>query len=238
VLKSRIPGAVPEYFNNFSDQTEAVKTGKIAGFLVDEPMARDIINRTSGLASLKELLTADGYAFAFPKNQAKLQKEVNAALKEMRHSGALKEIEARWFGGDESAKFLPDFKTEGKNGVIRLATNSGMAPFAYMKHGKMAGYDIEIAMVIASKLGRTLEIVDMDIAAIIPSLITGKSDMAARGAAETQVVIPGKQALDQVVIPGKQALEKPRKRCLFNRLDMHRGRGVKAAGNSSSLVAT
>lgn len=186
LLKSRIPGAVPEYFNNFSDQTEAVKTGKIAGFLVDEPMARDIMNRTSGLAILKELLTADGYAFAFPKNQAKLQKEVNAALKEMRHSGALQEIEARWFGGDESAKVLPDFKTEGKNGVIRLATNSGMAPFAYMKHGKMAGYDIEIARVIASKLGRTLEIVDMDIAAIIPSLITGKSDMAACGITVTE----------------------------------------------------
>lgn len=186
VLKSRIPGAVPEYFNNFSDQTEAVKTGKIAGFLVDEPMARDIMNHTSGIACLKELLTSDGYAFAFPKNQTKLQKEVNAALKEMRHSGALKEIEARWFGADESAKILPDLKTEGANGVIRLATNSGMAPFAYMKHGKMSGYDIEIARVIASKLGRTLEIVDMDIAAIIPSLITGKSDMAACGITVTE----------------------------------------------------
>jgi len=186
VLKSRVPGAVPEYFNNFSDQTEAVKTGKIAGFLVDEPMARDIMNHTSGLVCLKELLTSDGYAFAFPKNQARLQKEVNAALKEMRHSGALQEIEARWFGGDESAKVLPDLRTEGQNGVIRLATNSGMAPFAYMKHGKLAGYDIEIARVIASKLGRTLEIVDMDIAAIIPSLITGKSDMAACGITITE----------------------------------------------------
>ena len=186
VLKSRIPGAVPEYFNNFSDQAEAVRTGKIAGFLVDEPMARDILNHTSGLVCLKELLTSDGYAFAFSKNQPQLQKEVNAVLKEMRHSGALQEIEARWFGGDESAKVLPDLRTQGQNGVIRLATNSGMAPFAYMKHGKLAGYDIEMAMFIAAKLGRTLEIVDMDIAAIIPSLITGKSDMAACGITITE----------------------------------------------------
>ena len=178
VLKSRIPGAVPEYFNNFSDQTAAVKAGKIAGFLVDEPIARDIFNHTSGVTTLKKTLTSDGYAFAFSKSQSDLQKQVNAALKEMQEDGTLKKIDARWFGKDDAAKVLPDLELDGKNGIIRFATNSSIAPFAYMKHGKMVGYDIEIIMRIASKLGRKLEIVDMDFAAIIPSLVSGKSHMA------------------------------------------------------------
>ncbi len=181
VLKSHIPGAVPEYFNNFSDQSAAVKAGKIAGFLVDEPMARDILNNTSGLTILKKTLTSDGYAFAFSKSQAQLHQQVNAALKEMQDNGTMKKIDAKWFGRDEAAKVLPDIKLNGKNGVIRLATNSNLAPFAYIKHGRMVGYDIEIAMIIASKLGRTLEIADMDCAVIIPSLVSGKSDMAAGG---------------------------------------------------------
>jgi len=181
LLSQRIPGAVPEHFNNFSDQTEAVKTGKIAGFLVDEPIAKDIINHTSGMTFLKEMLSADGYAFAFAKNQPGLHRQVDAALREMRDNGTLKKLEAKWFGRDDAARVLPDLKPDGKNGVIRLATNSNLAPFAYIKNGKMVGYDIEIAMIIASKLGRKLEITDMDFAAFIPSLVSGKSDMAAGG---------------------------------------------------------
>lgn len=181
LLKSRVPGAIPEYFNNFSDQAEAVKSGKIAGFLADEPLARDILNHTSGLGYLDEKLSSDGYAFAFSKNRPELHKRVNDILQEMRNNGMLKKIDARWFGKDEAAKVLPDIKIEGKNGIIRLATNSGLAPFAYIKQGKMVGYDIEIAMIIAAKLGCQLEIVDMDFTAIIPSLLSGKNDMAAGG---------------------------------------------------------
>ncbi len=181
VLKSQISGALPEYFNTIADQVEAVKSGKIAGFLVDEPLARDILNNTTGVITLKKTLTSDGYAFAFAKDRTELHRQFDAALKEMRDDGTLKKIDARWFGKDDSVKVLPDLLPAGKNGVIRLATNSNMAPFAYIKHGKMVGYDIEIAMRIAAKLGHTLEIVDMDFAAIIPSLISGKSDMAAGG---------------------------------------------------------
>ncbi|HLZ19350.1 MAG TPA: ABC transporter permease subunit, partial [Smithellaceae bacterium] len=181
VLKSRISGALPEYFNTVADQVEAVKSGKIAGFLVDEPLARDIINNTAGVTTLNKTLTSDGYAFAFAKDRTELHSQFDAALKEMRDDGTLQKIDARWFGKEDTVKVLPDLMPAGKNGVIRLATNSNMAPFAYIKHGKMVGYDIEIAMRIAAKLGHTLEIVDMDFAAIIPSLISGKSDMAAGG---------------------------------------------------------
>jgi len=186
MLKKYVPGAVPEYFNSFSDETEALKTGKIAAFLVDEPVARDIINRTSGVITLEKALTTHSYAFAFSKTQTGLHQEVNAALKAMQDDGTLKKIDARWFGRDEAAKVLPDIKLEGKNGVIRFATNSNLAPFAYHQHGKMVGYDIDIIMRIASKLGRKLEIVDMDVAAIIPSLISGKSHMAGCGITMTE----------------------------------------------------
>jgi len=178
MLKKHIPGAVPEYFNAFSDQTAALKAGKISGFLVDEPIARDIINKTAGVTFLKKPLSSDGYAFAFSKNQTALRGQVNALLKEMRANGEIAKIDAKWFGKDEAAKILPGRNPEGKNGVLRFATNSNLAPFAYVKDGKIVGYDIEIAEAVAGKLGRRLEIVNLDFAAIIPSLVAGKSDMA------------------------------------------------------------
>ena len=186
VLNRHNPQALPEYYNNFSDQTEALKTGKIAGFLVDEPIARDIVNHSSGLTTLKKLLTSDGYAFAFAKNQTNLHQQVNSALRELMNDGSIKKLEEKWFGTNDAAKVLPDLKLENKNGVIRLATNGNLAPFAFVKDGKMVGYDIEIAMIIAQKLGRSLEITDMDFAAIIPSLVSGKNDMGAGGIIVTE----------------------------------------------------
>ena len=178
ILKEHLPGAIPEYFNSFTDQTAAVEAGKIAGFLVDEPIARDIVNNTSGVTYLKKVLRADGYAYAFAQSQSALRDQVNAALLELQDSGEIQRIDARWFGKEEAVKVLPALKVEGKNGVIRFATFGNIAPFVYLKNGRLVGYDIELAMRIADKLGRRLEIVNMDFAALIPSLVSGKADMA------------------------------------------------------------
>ena len=179
VLREQMPGAVPEFFNSFPDETVAVKAGKIDGFLVDEPIARDIANSTPGVTYPRKILRSDGYAFAFPKGQAALRDEVNAALKALEQSGEIQKIDAKWFGKQAAAKTIPDLRLEGKNGVIRLATNSGSPPFVYHKDGRLVGYDIELVMRIAEKLGRSLEVTDMDFGALIPSLMSGRSDMAA-----------------------------------------------------------
>jgi len=176
--KKMIPEAIPVYFNNLADQTEAVKSGKIAGFLIDEPIARDVARNTTGVTWLKKILRSDGYAFAFSKSRTDLQRQVNAALEEMKASGMLKKIDAKWFGTDESAKVLPDFTFTGARGVLRFATTSSGPPFSYVKDGKIVGYDIEIAMIIAEKLGLKPEIIDMAFEAVIPSLMAGKNDMA------------------------------------------------------------
>ncbi|MDD4092132.1 MAG: ABC transporter permease subunit [Smithellaceae bacterium] len=186
VLKKANPGAVPEYFQTFADQAEALRAGKIAAFLVDEPIARDIMNHTEDLMILPDRLTSDGYAFAFSRSRPDLRRQFNEALEEMRAAGALQKIDAKWFGKNEAAKVLPEFETGGSNGVIRLATNSGLPPFAYRRDGRMVGYDMEIVMTIARKFGWTVEIADMEVAAIIPSLISGKSDMAACGITITE----------------------------------------------------
>jgi len=178
LLKKEIPQAVAVYFNNFTDETAALKAGQIAGFLVDEPVARDIMKNTSGVTCLKQMVCTDHYAFAFSKSQRELQSQVNAAIEEMRAAGTIGEIGAKWFGEDETAKVLPDFPPRGRKGVIRFATDGNSPPFAYVKDGRMVGYEVEIAARVAEKLGRALEVINLDFAAIIPSLVTGKNDMA------------------------------------------------------------
>jgi polar amino acid transport system substrate-binding protein len=197
LLQKKIPEAIPEYFNNYPDQAAALQAGKIAGFLIDEPVIRDIESKASGVTHIKKVLSPDNYAFAFSKNQPDLYKQADAVLKEMWRNGEIRKINDKWFGSDEKAKVMPDLtpgttssgssrtiagdssgNPKGVSAIIRFAINSGAPPFSYISDGKIVGYDVEIAATIADRLGKRLEIVDMDFGAIILALIQGKVDMA------------------------------------------------------------
>ena len=49
-------------------------------------------------------------------------------------------------------------------------------PFVYLKEGKTAGYEIDIAYSFCKEYGYGLEVTDMSFDAIIPALISGMCD--------------------------------------------------------------
>ena len=63
------------YYNSYSDQISALKSGKIDGFLADEPLAKEIIKDNINLKILKEKLTEDSYAFAINPSKSNLHDE-------------------------------------------------------------------------------------------------------------------------------------------------------------------
>ena len=178
VLLEHVPSAEVNYFNNNTDEVAALLSGKVDAVVTDEPMARDMVNRSPGLAILPEMFQEDSYAFAFPLDHTELQQQVNGVLAKFKQDGTLQEIDDRWFGTDEEAKVLPDVKLTGENGTIRFATVATSAPFSYLKDGEIVGYDIEIVLRICGELGYGLEITDMDFGGMIPGITAGKYDMA------------------------------------------------------------
>lgn len=65
--------------------------------------------------------------------------------------------------------------------VLTVATNAEFPPFEYLEGGEIVGADVEIAEAIAEKLGRTLEITNIDFDAALTGAATGKYDMAVAG---------------------------------------------------------
>lgn len=65
--------------------------------------------------------------------------------------------------------------------VITMATNAAFPPYEYYEGEEIVGIDAEIAAAIAEKLGKKLEIVDMDFGAIINAVATGKVDFGMAG---------------------------------------------------------
>ena len=65
--------------------------------------------------------------------------------------------------------------------VLTMATNAAFPPYEYKEGDGYAGIDVEIAQAIAKKLGKTLEIADIDFGAIIGGVETGKYDFGMAG---------------------------------------------------------
>lgn len=64
--------------------------------------------------------------------------------------------------------------------TLTMATNASFPPYEYVEDG-FKGIDVEIAGLIAEKLGKKLEIQDVDFGAIIGGVQTGKYDMGMAG---------------------------------------------------------
>lgn len=178
ILAEKDNSIIPAYYNSYSDQISALKSGKIDCFLTDEPLAKEIIKQNSGLKVLEEKLTEDSYAFAITPTKVKLKSDIDKVLNQMKNNGILKKLENKWFGDNEDKKELEQYDSNKTKGIIKFATVSGSAPFAYMKNNQIVGYDIDVINYIGYKLGYNIEIVEMAFEGMIAAVVSGKVDMA------------------------------------------------------------
>ncbi len=184
-----INDAKKEYYLSYADMALAVQQGKIAAFLMDEPMARVLCSQTEGITYLKEYLTQDGYAFAFPKTEegALLRDQMNEFLAQIRADGTLEEIEEIWFGTDESVQVVEDWADlPAPNGTLEFVAKASSAPFAYIQDGQTVGYDVDIMVRFCRAYGYGLNLHNVELASFIAGIEAGKYDAGAAGFTVTE----------------------------------------------------
>ena len=184
MITARLPEATLTYYNNKTDLINALVTGKIVSYAADEPVAKVQMKENEKLTYVPEYLDSFefGYVFAKTEEGAKLRDQINEYLKKIMADGTLAEIDARWFGLNEADKVLPDYKSfSAPNGILRIATEALYEPFSYIKENEIVGYDIDIIVHFCEAYGYGLEIEDMNFAGILPSVMSGKSDIGCAG---------------------------------------------------------
>ena len=82
---------------------------------------------------------------------------------------------------------IPALAAFAEEGKLVMATNAAFPPYEYYEGEEIVGIDAEAAAAIAEKLGLELEIVDMDFAAIINAVASGKVDIGMAGMTVTDV---------------------------------------------------
>ena len=89
------------------------------------------------------------------------------------------EIDAAWFGLDEGARTVMDYEAlPDTNGTLRMALDTSILPFAYVKDNRVVGYDVDIAARFCQANGYRLEVVPMEFGGVLPAVQTGKCDFA------------------------------------------------------------
>ena len=186
VLK-RFPDARLEYYNSVMDCVLAVQGGKADAAVYDLPVMKNIVARNEGLVVLPELLEGDRYGFGFQKTDAPLKQAVDGVLAELKSNGTYDDMMKRWFPDKGSPAPMPDIPLTGTNGVLRFGTAAVTEPMSFIDaNRKVVGFDVEFAARVAQKLGKKLEITDMEFGAMLPALIAGKVDMIGAGLSITE----------------------------------------------------
>lgn len=127
-------------------------------------------NDNEGATKVKVLdfaLTEEAYAFAVPKGDTEMLNAANELLDELKSTGQLAEIINSFFEGTATFTYTNPASSDG---CLVVATNAQFPPFEYTSGNSFTGIDMQIAFLLAEKLGRTLYIADMEFDAALLSM--------------------------------------------------------------------
>ena len=125
-------------------------------------------------------LSDEEYAFGGDKNQPELMEEANALIAEIKADGTLDEICNRYFGGGTPVGVTSAALDTSKDQLV-VATNAEFEPFEYKSGDTFYGIDMEIAQLLADRLGKELVIQDMNFDAVVLSVQQQQCDIAMAG---------------------------------------------------------
>ncbi len=177
LVLSKVPTAKISYYNTVLDAALAVKSRKADVAAYDEPILRNIAAKNPGLRVLPEPITVDDYGFAARLGDTAIKTAVDAVVAEMKSNGEYDDLLKRWLPAKGDPAPMPTIES-ADGPVLRFGTAAVTEPFSFVDGAQaVVGLDVELARRVAKRLGRKIEVVNMDFGAMIPALIAGKVDL-------------------------------------------------------------
>lgn len=138
------------------------------------------VAKTPAVKVININLTEEEYAFGVDKNQPELLEQVNAFIAEIKENGKMEEIFNKYFKEGTPTPVTSAALDETKDQLV-VATNAEFPPFEYTEGDQYLGVDMEIASLLAQKLGKELVIQNMDFDSVCLSVGSHKCDIAMAG---------------------------------------------------------
>ena len=184
IVMKALPDAKPVYINSSADLIAALEAGKIDGFAVDEPAAKQFCAVNPLLTVADEYLDTFEFGFVLPRTAKgdALLEEINAWLIPMKESGALEQVIEKWVYGPEEEKTVPVYASfPAPKGTLTLATEGDYVPMTYYRGTEIVGAEIDLIAQFCEANGYGLKVQAMNFDGVLPAVQTGKADFAAAG---------------------------------------------------------
>ena len=176
-------------FDDLPGAVNAVLAGTADATINDNGVLYDFAKQNPTTKVVKEFNTGENYGFNVAKSNTGLLDAIDAALIQAKTDGTYKTIYQKWFGTDGPADVPTAPAASGAKPVLvdptklTVCTHLAYRPFQYLDKDNttIIGFDVDLADVIAKKLGVTQKIVDIDFGQITSGAVFAakKCDMGA-----------------------------------------------------------
>ena len=73
-----------------------------------------------------------------------------------------------------------------KGDTLKMITEATFPPYEFLRGQEIVGIDVEICKAVAAKMGKAFAVENVDFDSVIPSVMSGKADLAAAGITVTE----------------------------------------------------
>lgn len=116
-------------------------------------------------------------ASAFRFDEKELCEKYNEFLAEIKQEPVLKEMQGRWLTDKAQISTMPPIDVPSTGTPLKIGMLINDFPLSFIKDGEWAGYEVELMYRFGVYIGRPIEIVGYEFAAILAALSTNKIDM-------------------------------------------------------------
>lgn len=158
----------------------ALSDGVIDAIIVDSVRTRDIINATDGIELAGSgIFEPERYAVAVKKGNKKLLGLINVIIDEIKTDGELERLVDGFISTPEDGRgdYITPEQT-GDDGTLKMAISTGFKPFEYFEGSAAAGFNVELAKLVAKRANKTLVFKKVESDALLTALRNRQVDFA------------------------------------------------------------
>ena len=155
------------------DQVSLYKS--IADYVIANNNKFAIVNDDKALAAM-----SDNFCFAVRKDDAQLKADLDKAIGEMKSDGTLDKLINDYITNVDKGQAPPAIEIPMTDGAeaIKVGVTGDLPPLDYVSaEGKPAGFNTALLAEIAKRLGRNIEVIDLDSGARASALVGKQIDV-------------------------------------------------------------
>lgn len=181
LINEKFPNSEIVYFGSRSELLLGLSSGKIDGFISDEPVAMMMVKQNQSVKYLDEAVGEVHYGVCFSPDSKDKLVQFNQYLTNIESNGHLKELQDKWINVNGTEQKKQEYELDGKNGVLRCVTTPDAAPFSFISDNVFQGYEVELLSEFCYEYGYALDISTVNFDALLTSIAMNKYDIGFNG---------------------------------------------------------